>query len=487
MDFNSYLFILAFLPIMVPIYYVCNRISAELGKCVTIAASLCFIAYGKIEYLYFFAATILFNYVFGMLLTYGRNQVVKKIVLAIGIAANVSVLIFFKYTKFLFQIPLEGILIPLGISFVTFSQISYLVDAYRHKLISNSFLDYVFWVLYFPKIAQGPIVKYNVVIDELRQQKKKVPDAEHIAKGLWFIAIGLGEKVLLADNLANIVSYGYGFSAPFSNLSGLEAILVILAYTLQIYFDFGGYSHMALGISALLGIYLPDNFNRPYNATSVDDFWKRWHISLTGFLREYVYFPLGGSRKGEVRAYFNIMVIFLISGIWHGANWTFVVWGAIHGIAMCLDRLLHQVSRQKITGHLVDTIQKAIGWLITFLYVNVTWVFFRANSCKDAIALLKKAVTDRSGALSEDFLELFRFTEYKLLERWFPIVLTWKEQLPSLGVMVFFGLGMFIALWRKDSFHEFKPRLWKCIWAGVVFLWSVTSLSHVTQYIYGVF
>ena len=229
----------------------------------------------------------------------------------------------------------------MGISFFTFQQVSYLVDSYRTQETRDyGFIEYTLFVLFFPQLIAGPIVLHKEMIPQFRNEHNRIFNSENFSRGMYIFAIGLFKKVLIADTFSQAVAIGYN---NVENLSSLEALLVSFSYTFQIYFDFSGYCDMAIGISSMFNINLPQNFNSPYKSTSIIDFWNRWHMSLTRFLREYVYFPLGGSRKGKVRTYVNVMIVFLVSGIWHGANWTFIVWGIMHGVAQCLNRMFKNI------------------------------------------------------------------------------------------------------------------------------------------------
>lgn len=299
-----------------------------------------------------------------------------------GIVLNLGLLFYFKYFDFFLRnvnrlpgvdFAMKNIALPLGISFFTFQQISFMADRMRRVAPHYAFLDYLNFVTFFPQLVAGPIVNHGELAPQFEAigsggagEGKRLFDAEQTERGLCLFAAGLAKKVLLADKLGTLVDYGYGHLA---GLDAAGAFAVMLAYTFQIYFDFSGYSDMAVGLGWMFGIRLPRNFNSPYKARSVGEFWKRWHMTLNAFFTQYVYIPLGGSRRGMARKLRNIMIVFLLSGIWHGAAWSFVLWGAAHGVMLCLENI---PAVERLPGRL--------RWFFTFLFVNLAWVLFRSGS-----------------------------------------------------------------------------------------------------------
>ena len=282
------------------------------------------------KHLVIILSSLFVNYITALLINRSKEKNTKKGVLILGIFINIGLIFYFKYYNFFVEnvnvlfrsnYEIHRIALPLGISYFTFQQIAYLVDSYRGETENYNFLEYMSFVLFFPQISSGPIVRHKELIPQFRDREKKKVSYENLSLGIFIFSCGLVKKVLIADTFGKAASWGF---SNIELLSSMDALLVSLCYTFQLYFDFSGYSDMAIGISRMMNIELPQNFNSPYKATSIIDFWDRWHMSLTRFLREYVYFPLGGSRKGKMRTYLNIMVVFLVSGIWHGANWTFV-------------------------------------------------------------------------------------------------------------------------------------------------------------------
>ena len=330
---------------------------------------------------------MLLNYVVGVSLSKDNEhtKVSKKSLLTFGVIANVALLGYFKYADFLIEninlttnghIPLLHLALPLAISFFTFQQIAYLVDSYRGETKEYDFLNYANFVTFFPQLIAGPIVHHAEMMPQFAKTKNKVKNYNNIALGLFIFSIGLFKKVVIADSFAVWATAGFDTAAT---LSFFEAWATSLSYTFQLYFDFSGYTDMAIGAALLFNIKLPINFNSPYKAISIQDFWRRWHITLSRFLRDYVYIPLGGNRKSNFRTYTNLMGTFIIGGIWHGAGWTFVFWGFLHGLALVIQRAWNQLGFKLWTW---------LAWLITFNFVNIAWVFFRAEEWDDAIKVL---------------------------------------------------------------------------------------------------
>lgn len=342
MLFNSYIFILLFLPLTVIGYYWLNQKNKySAGMFWLVMMSCIFCGYLDIRYLLALLFSLGGNY--GILCLMKRNPIekVSRRWLAIGITGNILFLLYFKYANFFLEniSLLTGrefsalkLFMPLGISFYTFQQITCLVDCHRDKTLQPSFLEYAVYVSFFPQFIQGPIMLIGEMLPNLRDEKKKQWNDEAFAVGMYAFALGLGKKVLLADTLAQTVNVGY---KEVWQLNSLSAIVTILAYTLQIYFDFSGYCDMAVGLGKMFQLEIPINFHSPYKAVSIVDFWDRWHITLTRFFTRYVYIPLGGSREGHVRTYANVFLIFLLSGLWHGAAWTFVYWGSFMVLPCC--------------------------------------------------------------------------------------------------------------------------------------------------------
>ena len=337
MLFNSYIFVFMFFPLVVLGYYGLHRLgwkSAALGYLTLM--SMVFYGYNSFEYLIMLIVSILVNYLLVRLMD-KTGGVWRRSCLLVGLLYNLGILFYFKYYDFFIE-NVNAVLdtdyhflrlaLPLGISFYTFQQISYVIDSYRGDCARYSFLEYAAYVSFFPQLIAGPIVYHDELIPQLRAQENHHIQYENLNRGLYAFALGMAKKVLVADTLSKVVTAGY---ANVEALNSVSTILVMVSYALQIYFDFSGYCDMAYGIGYMFNVVLPINFNSPYKAASIREFWDRWHMTLTRFFTKYVYIPLGGSRKGAVRTYVNVMIVFLVSGIWHGANWTFILWGVVNG------------------------------------------------------------------------------------------------------------------------------------------------------------
>jgi D-alanyl-lipoteichoic acid acyltransferase DltB (MBOAT superfamily) len=358
------------------------------AKALLVMASLFYYAWWKLEYLPVILLSLLFNYVVGNQLTNGnvRKSISRKVALVFGIAANLALLGYFKYSNFLIEninylagssIVLSDLALPLAISFFTFQQIAYLVDCYKKEAGEYDFLNYALFVTFFPQLIAGPIVHHKEMMPQFSNVWNLVIRHKNIAVGLFIFSIGLFKKVILADTLSQWAKLGFD-KAEYLNM--MEAWVTSLSYTFQLYFDFSGYTDMAVGAALLFNIRLPVNFNSPYKALDIRDFWRRWHITLSRFMRDYIYIPLGGNRLGSFRTYSNLFVTFVIGGLWHGAGWTFLFWGALHGMALSIHRFWSGFGIR---------LPRYIAWFITFNFINIGWVFFRAHSWSDALKVLK--------------------------------------------------------------------------------------------------
>ena len=405
MLFNSYEFVFLLLPVTLAAWYaLCRFRKYAAAKAALVLSSLIFYAWFHLSYLPILVGSILVNFAFGRLLLSGVSHTTKKTAAMIGVLLNLIVLGYFKYFDFFLEnvnllfgtrCALPQIMLPLGVSFFTFQQVSYLVDCYRADAPRYAFLDYALFVSFFPQLVAGPIVLHSEMAPQFAALPQRRFSAETFGRGLTRFAYGLAKKVLLADLLGELVSFGY---ADVAAISALQAWITMLSYTLQIYFDFSGYCDMACGIAGMFGMTLPENFNSPYKALNVVDFWNRWHMTLTRFFRRYVYFPLGGSRKGAARTYINVFIVFLISGVWHGAGYTFIVWGILHGIANIFCRVFRKP---------LERMPKAVNWLLCFGFLNASWVVFRADSLSQAAALFRRLFAGGT-ALSEELIAALR-------------------------------------------------------------------------------
>lgn len=399
MLFNSYEFILLFLPVSVAVFYGLGSTGRPRAACLwLVIASLFFYGWWKPAYLLLLVFSIGFNYGVGLALgRMGGPATRRRVVLALGIAVNLGLLGYFKYANFFVanwnelvgsHWSLAAIVLPLAISFFTFNQIAYLVDAYRGIAREYDLVSYSLFISFFPHLIAGPIVHHKEMIPQFQERDGRF-NAEDLAVGLTIFCIGLTKKVLLADGIAPYANQAFDIAAHGGSLHFADAWMGALAYTLQLYFDFSGYSDMAIGAARLFGIRFPNNFDSPYKATNIIDFWRRWHITLSNFLRDYLYIPLGGNRKGPLRRYVNLLATMLLGGLWHGAGWTFVIWGGLHGFYLVINHAWR--TFRKALGHdlgRVSPLGTLAGRLATFLAVVVAWVFFRSENLPAALKML---------------------------------------------------------------------------------------------------
>ena len=393
MLFNSYLFIFLFLPVVLAGYFILGRRGNLAAVIWLVLASLAFYSASNWQFVPLLAASVAFNYVIGLALISMRlSGRQRRAVLTIGVAGDLLVLGTFKYAGFLaanldaiFSTGLTvDILLPVGISFYTFTQIAFLVDAYRGKVAGYRLSHYALFVTYFPHLIAGPILHHRDMIPQFEAADARRPKPHLILCGLIIFAIGLFKKTCLADGIQPLVALAFGPAVPSFDKAWIGA----LAYTFQLYFDFSGYSDMAIGISLMFGIFLPLNFNSPYKARNIIDFWRRWHMTLSQFLRDYLYIPLGGNRHGAVLRYVNLMITMALGGLWHGAAWTFVIWGTLHGVYLCINHAWNNYG-PAVAPRFVRAASIA-AFILTFLCVVVAWVFFRANSLSSALYVLSR-------------------------------------------------------------------------------------------------
>ncbi|MFA8439727.1 MBOAT family O-acyltransferase [Pueribacillus sp. YX66] len=410
MLFPSFEFLFLFLPITFFVYAFLSKYKWFTGAKVTlILASIVFYAYWDYRYLLLIFFSIGFNYIVGKKLKDNPN---KKL-LTFGVAMNLGLLTYFKYVDFFLEnvnwltgasIPLLNVALPLAISFFTFQQIGFLVDAYKGRVADFRFTNYVLFVVFFPQLIAGPIVQHKDVIPQFKRKETFQINYKNLTIGLFVFAAGLFKKVVIADSVALWATPGFDEA---TSLTFYEAWGSALAYTFQLYFDFSGYSEMALGLGLMFNIKLPINFNSPYKANSIIDFWRSWHMTLSNFLKDYLYIPLGGNRSGKLRKYRNLFLTMLLGGIWHGAGWTFVIWGTLHGLYNVINHSFRDIKKrlQLKTGAMETAATQipeiksfisiqavftnAVARILTFIAVIIGWVFFRAETISDALKVLK--------------------------------------------------------------------------------------------------
>jgi alginate O-acetyltransferase complex protein AlgI len=403
MLFNSYPFLLAFYPVTVALFFLIARFSHPLAAAWLALASLCFYAYWSIAAVPLLVVSICLNYGFGLALTPGSApDAARRRRLYAAVAINLAVLGYFKYANFFIGNlnwaldsarlpPLRAlnVVLPIGISFFTFTQIAFLVDCYEGKVLERKFVHYLLFVSYFPHLIAGPVLHHGQMMPQFRRPETYRMRYDNVLAGLFNVAVGLAKKVLLADEFSQYASPVFDAARDGHPIGAIAAWTAALAYTLQIYFDFSGYSDMAIGLSRILGIDLPLNFDSPYKAASIIDFWRRWHMSLSRFLRDYLYVRLGGNRLGAARRHANLMATMLLGGLWHGASWTFVVWGGLHGTYLLVNHAWRSVlPRLPPPGKALASCGRLAGFALTFFCVVVAWIFFRSTTFDGAARML---------------------------------------------------------------------------------------------------
>lgn len=501
MLFNSYIFIFIFLPICLLGYYILNHFNHfKMAKLFLACMSLWFYAYFNTYYLWIIVGSLVLNY--GLSFAIHRYEIKNKnltiasrrFFLLLGLLLNLGLFFYFKYLDFFLEninllfkshFRLQNILLPLGISFFTFQQLSFIIDRTKQKAPHYDAIDYMTFVTFFPQLIAGPIVLHSEMLPQFEDINNKHINIENFTRGIILFSFGLGKKVLLADLLAVPVNHGFS-QALF--LDTTSTILMILAYTFQIYFDFSGYSDMAIGLGLLFNIKLPVNFNSPYQACSVKELWQRWHITLSRFFIQYVYIPLGGSRKGRIRTLINIFLVFFLSGIWHGANWTYIAWGTLQGLLVVWDNLgLVGVkgSNDKIKAKI--EIPRPVGWFFTFSFFNLSLFFFGSDSINTAITLFKNLFAFKHTgylykmAMTIKVPELYLLT--KLVDMKFP------QYNNTLYIIIFIVLLIIsaILLAGKNALtlatnSKLSTKLY--VISAVILVWSIISFSQVSTFIY---
>lgn len=535
MLFQSYVFVFLFLPVsLAGFYLVGNKRGSRGAKLWLIAMSLWFYGSFRIEYVFLLLFSVAFNYGMARKLrekrkygdTVGPEMGVEsagrgsrrgkevglagrgnkngkeaesgkgaaKGVLAAGLAGNLALLFFFKYMNFFIgnwnhisgrELPLLSIALPVGISFFTFQQISYLVDCFRGDTDGGGFVDYMLSIVYFPKLVEGPLATSAELFPQLAGAGERKPDGDRMMKGICLFIMGMLKKVILADTFGGAVDYGY---ANLEIMHSWDALLLAIFYTLQLYFDFSGYCDMARGVSRMFGIELPVNFNSPYQAGNIVDFWKRWHITLNRFFTKYLYIPLGGNRKGKCRTYVNLLLVFLVSGIWHGAGWNFILWGLLHGVLYVLTRMWQGRAGAVNAGNRAAAdgrTAKGIGVFFTFCYVAAAWVYFRAESVAQGNQLFRLIFAGDFARVNRNLAGYFNLDEF-----WYILKVLRLDQWEFghyilMGVFTVFSLLLvFFGKNAAEVGEKIKPRVWTAVLCGLLLLWCVLTFSNVSTFLY---
>ncbi len=484
MLFHSYIFVFVFLPVSLGGYYLAGRIGSRAAKLWLAAMSLWFYGSFRLEYLLLLLLSVFLNYgiALGM-----KGEKRAGGLLAAGVAVNLAALVYFKYMDFFIgnwnyisgmELPLLRVALPVGISFFTFQQISYLADCYKGEIETKGFLDYMLSIVYFPKLVEGPLVIYAEWEPELAGAGEKGFDAEKFMRGVCQFVMGMMKKVILADTFGGAVDYGY---SNLEIMHGWDALLIVVFYALQLYFDFSGYCDMALGVSRMFGIELPVNFNSPYQAGNIVEFWKRWHITLNRFFTKYIYIPLGGNRKGRARMYGNLLIVFLVSGIWHGAGWNFILWGMLHGVLYVLTRMWMN-RRGAFHGRKVP---RVISVPLTFCYTAFAWVYFRAENAAQGNRLISLLFSGDYARVNRNLAGYFNLDEF-----WYILKVLrldgWEygHYILMGAITVFSLLLVFIGKNAAGVADKIKPKPWTAVLFAGAMLWCVLAFSGVSTFLY---
>lgn len=574
MLFNSYIFIFLFLPLCLVGFHILQNRQATLAKVWLTCFSLWFYGYFNPYYLLIMICSIIGNYFIHCRIVHARSKrsdtgqvgaveqarqrgevreeqtrkmQKSKVIMITGVTLNLLVLFYFKYLDFFIDnvnslfgssIPLKNILLPLGISFFTFQQISFLVDTYRGELSryaenasseikdvttenelmgaekTISFIDYALFVSFFPQLIAGPIVVHEEMIpqfdrigNDTRSKEKKL---EIVTKGVYVFVLGLAKKVLIADTFGIAVDLAY---SNINAINGFESLITVVFYSLQLYFDFSGYCDMAKGIAGMFGMSIANNFNSPYKATNIVDFWKRWHITLSRFFTKNIYIPLGGNRKGEGRMYLNYLIVFFLSGLWHGAGWNFILWGMMHGVLYVVtkrwmnhkikthvikrnnekckedvsrrDSVNDEMKHKDVMKYWKSRTVKVVSCMLTFVYVSIAWVYFRASSVEQANTVLMNIFTKPWALPGSGFTEAFNLGEF-----WYILKILKIATLPyaEYYIMILFSAITLIITFFGKNIDElaakFRPTVLNAAVTSVLFIWCVVSLSGVSTFLY---
>ncbi|MCR4568047.1 MAG: MBOAT family protein [Pseudobutyrivibrio sp.] len=504
MLFNSYIFIFLFLPICIIGYFLLNKTKKyQMGHVFLLGMSLWFYGYFNPKYLLIIISSVCVNYLFYLLMKKKQGEVLGDIrpetdnngkaadariirlksckpIMIIAVALNLGLIIYYKYMDFFIENinaiantnwNLLHIALPLGISFFTFQQISFIVDTYRGEVPDYDFLTYACYITFFPQLVAGPIVTHDEMIPQLKDESKKRINWDNMAKGIYIFAMGLAKKILIADVLGGAVNWGY---ANVPDLKATNAIIIVFAYSMQLYFDFSGYCDMAMGLGKMLNIDLPLNFDSPYKSFKITEFWTRWHKTLNRFFTRYVYIPLGGNRRGNLRTYLNLLIVFLLSGFWHGAAWTFVIWSVLNGLFCIVTRMFQKTF---------DNMHPALNWILTQGFYAMSLIFFRAEKISDSIDVIKQILYVDFTNIDVHILYACQTPILKFLLDGTAIT----HSLPFIYVGIYFLLAFFIIIGTSNSYERmlaFKPTAKSLIWTALLLVLSIFSFSGISTFLY---
>ncbi len=487
MLFNSYQFIFFFLPLLLLLYRILSQTARDRLGPLLLGASLIFYALWGLSFLVLLLCMICINCAFARLLAAmpdaGEGRFTRKRALTLALVVNLAPLCWFKYANFVIDninallgtgIAHQATGLPLGISFYTFLQIAYLVTVYRRQIAPVGLVDYAGFVSFFPYVISGPIVRYPQVGPQLAAPGEM--SAADIGKALTFFVIGLAKKVIVADSIAAYANGIFGAAHKGFPLSSAEAWVGSLAYTFQLYFDFSGYTDMAIGAALFFGLRLPDNFDSPYKSTGIVDFWRRWHITLSLWLRDFLYIPLGGSRAGKLKQYRNLLLTMLLGGLWHGAGWTFIVWGGLHGAMLCVNHFWKAWADKNIPAVVRNPVLRIICIVFTFFCINLAWVLFRADSMQAAGAMY----TAMAGICRADFGSWAGLFPNNYVQGWWPFI--W---LALSGIIVWcFPTTRRLIEGAEGARFVWKPDARWAAWLALLAFVSLILLSRKSVFLY---
>ncbi len=469
MLFNSYIFIFGFLPLVLLGYYLIPKRKAQLTF--LLVASLGFYSYWSAKLVFFLIFTVVVDFYVARGIYLARTQSRKKFLLLLSLVVNLSILFFFKYYNLFAEsfnaiasvlhgapissLPILAIVLPIGISFYTFQSMSYVIDVYRGTSDAHAdLLSFAGYVTLFPHQISGPLVRHNQIVPQLESEQTYFFHTENFWKGICFFVCGLSKKVLIADFLSAVVIPVVDNLALASNA---EALVAMIGYTMQLYFDFSGYSDMAVGLGLMMNINFPQNFNSPYKSFSITEFWQRWHMTLSSWLRDYLYISLGGNRGSKFKTYRNLFLTMMIGGLWHGGNWTYAIWGIFHGLLLAIERFFKDQNLPRITN-------KYFKFALTFLLINVGWIFFRSPSFSIALIWLQKVFLLNSH-LSWDL----RFVSERYRGRFFLAL----------------GIGSILAFFSKNIWQvKFRTNLWTAAGLALMFIICLMFMSEDSPFLY---
>ena len=493
MLFNSYPFIWLFLPVALAGFFLAARFRHEAAAAWLALCSLFFYGYWDVHYVPLLLLSITVNYQIGKQIS---NHIEKqaaqraKMWLIIGLVFDLGLLAHYKYTNFFLDnwvtltgstIDFPNIILPLGISFFTFTQIAYLADCHKGIVKERNPVHYLLFITYLPHLIAGPILHHKQMMPQFAHAKTYRISQENIAIGLTIFAIGMFKKMAIADPLSTFVGPVFAVSKHPGLLSTEEAWLGALAYCLQLYFDFSGYSDMAIGLSRLFGIKMPLNFNSPYKSTSIIDFWRRWHMTLSQFLRDYLYIALGGNRKGKTRRHINLLLTMLLGGLWHGAGWTFIIWGGLHGIYLTANHVFREFFPPSNDKTVAARARAITGWLLTTLGVIFAFVVFRATSVNDAMIVLQAMIGAQSAIEGDAVIKILEHAD----EGWDYVLLA--------GLIALFAPNTQEIMSRfqpasdavdSQTRWQWQPSILLALLTAVVLSYSIVNIGQVSEFLY---